>query len=417
MYPHETQTGHLSLQGTRPSASTFAVVLLFAAALAATLPIYPITMSEPRLERLSFDGISGWEHDDLSQAFAAFARSCSEIVKNGRGFTRKVMFGGKRTDWLSVCSDAVALGSQVSAVRAREFFETRFKPFLVHDARWPGGLLTGYFEPEALGDRYRHDDFSVPIYSKPADLVAFDSETEKRLGFRYGRLRGGEPQPYFSRREIEQGALAGRGLEIAWLKSWADAFFIHVQGSGRVKLADGGTLRLAYAAKSGLSYTAIGGVLVERGEIERADMSMQAIRNWMKDNPQKARELMWENKSFVFFREVTVDDPSLGPPGAQQVQLTPLRSLAVDRAFWAFGTPLWIDTELPVVAEGVERSLRRLMIAQDTGSAIKGALRSDVFFGFGEEAARLAGHMKSNGRMIALIPNTLAEQLESNDMQ
>jgi membrane-bound lytic murein transglycosylase A len=386
---------------------------LLAAALAATLPIYPITMSAPKLEPLSFDSISGWEHDDLSQAFAAFSRSCSEIVENGRGFTRKIMFGGERTDWLSVCGDVMALGPQISAVQAREFFETRFKPFLIHDAQRPAGLFTGYFEPQALGDRRRHDDFSVPIYSKPADLVAFDSETEKRLGFRYGRLAGGDPQPYFTRREIEQGALAGRGLEIAWLRSWADAFFIHVQGSGRVKLADGGTLRLAYAAKSGLPYTAIGGVLLERGEIKRADMSMQTIRNWMNDNPHKARQLMWENKSFVFFREVTVDDSSLGPPGAQQVQLTPLRSLAVDRAFWAFGTPLWIETELPIIADGPERSLHRLMIAQDTGSAIRGAVRGDVFFGFGEEAARLAGHMKSDGRMIALIPNILAERLDN----
>jgi peptidoglycan lytic transglycosylase A len=374
-------------------------------------------MSAPRLEPLSFDRIKGWEQEDASHAFAAFARSCSEIVKKGRGFTRKATFGGERSDWLSVCSDVVALVPEVAAVQAREFFETRFKPFLVHDAQRPIGLFTGYFEPEVLGDRHRHDDFSVPIYSKPDDLVAFDFETEKRLSLRYGRSAGGDPQPYFTRREIEQGALAGRALEIAWLKSWADAFFLHVQGSGRVKLADGGTLRLAYAAKSGLPYTAIGGILVERGEIKRADMSMQTIRDWMKDNPHKARELMWENKSFVFFREVTLEDSSLGPPGAQQVQLTPLRSLAVDRAFWAFGTPLWIETELPFAAESLGNSLHRLMIAQDTGSAIKGALRGDVFFGFGEEAARLAGQMKSDGRMIALIPNALAKKLESTDAQ
>jgi membrane-bound lytic murein transglycosylase A len=169
-------------------------------------------------------------------------------------------------------------------------------------------------------------------------------------------------------------------------------------------------MRLAYAAKSGLPYTGIGGLLVQRGEIDRSEMSMQAIRRWMESHPDKARELMWENQSFVFFREIGLDDPKLGPPGAQQVQLTPLRSIAVDREIWPFGLPLWIETELPFPLSSGSKKLHRLMITQDTGSAIKGAVRADVFFGFGDDAAAQAGHMKSPGRMIALLPHSVAER-------
>jgi len=170
-------------------------------------------------------------------------------------------------------------------------------------------------------------------------------------------------------------------------------------------------MRLAYAAKSGQPYTGIGGLLVERGVLSRDNMSMQAIRTWMSDHPGEARELMWENKSFVFFREVTIDDPELGPPGAQKVALTPLHSLAVDRSLWMFGTPVWLDTQAPKGESGTLVPFRSLLVAQDTGTAIKGHARGDVFWGAGEEAALTAGHMKSPGRMIVLLPKALAKRL------
>ena len=197
------------------------------------------------------------------------------------------------------------------------------------------------------GSRRRTEAYPVPLYAKPADLVAFGKVAERKTGLRYGRLIGGKPAAYLTRREIELGALAGRQLEIAWLASWADAFFMHIQGSGRVRLADGKVMRLAYAGKSGLPFTGIGGLLVARGEVAASAISMQSIRDWMRRNPTEARELMWENKSFVFFREVEVEEAGLGPPGAQMVNLTPLRSLAVDRSYWVFGTPLWIETSIP----------------------------------------------------------------------
>ncbi|QIG48213.1 murein transglycosylase [Nordella sp. HKS 07] len=363
--------------------------------------------ASPILEPTSFDRIAGWSEADHRAALATFKRSCAEIEATGHAFRRKVAYGGTRRDWLAVCSTLTA-GSD-----PRAFFEAAFTPLIVHDPARPEGLFTGYYEPEAEGSLTPGGAYKVPVYARPADLVAFDQRAAKRLGLAYGRLVDGKPQGYFTRREIEEGALKGQGLELVWLKDWADAFFIQVQGSGRVRLPEGRTMRLGFSAKTGQPYTAIGGLLVERGILAREDMSMQAIRAWMRQNPKDARALMWENKSFVFFREVTVEDPKLGPPGAQKVALTPYHSLAIDRSLWVFGTPIWLDTEAPRGETGTLTPFRNLMVAQDTGTAIKGHARGDVFWGAGEAAALTAGHMKSPGRMIVLLPKALAKRLLS----
>ncbi len=361
--------------------------------------------TKPILTAISFQQIEGWNADHHAAALAAFLRSCEEIEQTGHGFERDVRFGGKRTDWLQVCEKAA------HAKSARQFFEEEFAALKVADTVRPEGLFTGYYEPEAEGSRTLGNDYDVPIYRKPDDLVSFDAATEKQINFKYGRMAQGKPAGYFTRREIEGGALHGRGLELVWLKNRVDAFFIHVQGSGRIRFEDGSTMRLAYGAKSGQPYTGIGGLLVERGVLTRDNMSMQALRAWMKDNPKAARELMWENRSFVFFREVKVADPSLGAPGAQKVSLTPLRSLAVDRSLWMFGTPIWLDAQVPSGPANELQPFHHLMIAQDAGTAIKGALRGDVYWGWGDEAARIAGHMKSPGSMIVLLPKKLALRL------
>jgi membrane-bound lytic murein transglycosylase A len=408
MYLPETRTGRWSPRGNQLNRH-LALALVLGLAILGQPPIArPMTLNVS-LEPLGFRDIAGWDKDDHAEAFVVFVRSCREVSQTGRGFVRDAALAGNRTDWLDVCAKASAMANHAPSA-ARKFFEDHFSPFLVRDVEHPQGLFTGYFEPEVSGDLHPHGEFSVPLYGKPSDLIAFEPHAEKVLGLRYGRLQQGLPQAYFTRREIEEGALAGNGLELVWLKSWADAFFMQVQGSGRVRLPDGSIMRLAYAAKTGLPYTAIGGILVERGVFDRSEMSMQAIRSWMDAHPDKARALMWENRSYVFFRIVSLEDPGLGAPGAQQVQLTPLRSLAIDRAIWAFGTPLWIDTELPPIAGSAP--IRRLGIAQDTGSAIKGAARADMYFGFGEEAATRAGHMKSQGRMIALLPSAVARRLK-----
>jgi membrane-bound lytic murein transglycosylase A len=359
----------------------------------------------PVLERVPFEAIEGWRGYDFKDSFAAFRRSCAEIIEEGQAFRRPVLFGGERADWEAVCAKAVGAESP------RAYFEENFIALKVSDAARPEGLFTGYFEPEAEGNLAASGKFNVPVYRKPHDLVAFDAAQAKAAGLAYGRIADGRPQGYFTRREIEEGALEGRGLEIVWLKDWADAFFIHIQGSGRARLPDGTVLRLAYAAKTGQPYTGIGGVLVERGILSKENMSMQAIRRWMAADPDAGRALMQENKSFVFFRVVAAADPELGPPGAQKVNLTPLHSLAVDRSIWMFGTPFWIETEAPKGGKARHEMFRELMIAQDTGTAIKGYVRGDVFWGSGPEAALTAGHMKSPGRMVALLPKALAERL------
>jgi membrane-bound lytic murein transglycosylase A len=364
-----------------------------------------MTKSQVHLEPVAFHALAGLPDDDLAASLQAFRRQAQEIIDGGAAFSRLVVFGGRREDWLPTCRLALSATSPV------QFFAQAFRPYLVHDRSRPEGLFTGYYEPEAEGSQHSTPEYPVALYRKPADLVAFTAEEERETGLKYGRRVEGRAWPYHDRRAIEAGALAGLGLEICWLKSWAEAFFIHIQGSGRVRLPDGSSLRLSYAAKTGLPYTSIGAVLAEQGEIARDALSMQSLKAWMAENPSRARQLMWQNRSFVFFREIAVQDESLGAIGAARVNLHPGRSMAVDRSNWMFGTPCWVETAFPPEATRTPDRLARLMIAQDTGSAIKGFARGDFYWGWGEEAARIAGHMKSQGRMTVLLPHAVADGL------
>ena len=264
---------------------------------------------------------------------------------------------------------------------ARRFFEQNFAPHKVSKAG-DEGLFTGYFEPQYAGSRTRTLVYHVPLYRKPDD-------------FR---------QPYLDRRQIERGALDGRGLELVFLSSLVDAFFIHVQGSARISLPDGNVMRVGFAAKSGHPYTAIGRVLIDRGALRREDVTMQTIRAWLERNPAEAQDVMWRNRSFIFFREAPAFDRELGPLGAQSVNLEALRSIAVDKSLYSYGLPMWLDTTLPLGDDGATEPLRRLMVAQDTGSAIKGAIRADIFVGSGDAAGDVAGRMKQKGSLVVLLP-------------
>jgi membrane-bound lytic murein transglycosylase A len=363
--------------------------------------------AQKKLQPVSYTELSGWRDDNHGDALLAFQRSCNEILGQAHGFKRQALYAGSIDDWRTLCKSAL----NATRAQARDFFEQNFTPVRVIDPDRPQGLFTGYYEPEAQGALEPSKEYQVPIYAKPPDLIAFDAAAEAQTGLKYGRKVSGTPRAYFTREQIEKGALRDQKLEIVWLKSWADAFFIHVQGSGRVRLPDGSAIRLAYAAKTGLPYTGIGGVLVKRGVLTPETNSMQAIRNWIQKNPEAARELMWENQSFVFFRQIEITDETLGALGAQQVNLTPLRSLAVDRSIWGFGTPIWLTTTTPPESPGGERDFNHLMIAQDTGTAIKGFARGDVYWGWGADAAQIAGHMKSPGTMTALLPNAVAKSL------
>jgi membrane-bound lytic murein transglycosylase A len=356
------------------------------------------------LQVTAFDRIPGWLEDDHKKAFETFKRSFLEVKKTAHGFKRSAEFGGSLQDWLSIPEEAFETAD------AQKFFETHFVPFEVSDPVRAEGLFTGYYEPEAEGSLVQTAIFQVPIYRRPPELVALKEGGQNPNGLAYGKMENGHAEAFFTRQEVEEGALSGRGLEIVWLKSWVDAFFIHIQGSGRIRLEDGRFIRLAYAAKNGQPYTGIGGVLLKQGIATPQTMSMQVLREWMAAHPAEARNLMWNNRSFIFFRDIEIPDDSLGALGAQQVHLTPLRSLAVDRSIWMFGTPVWLDTITPPESPNGPEPFRHLMVAQDTGTAIRGHVRGDVYWGWGDDAALIAGNMKSPGRMTVLLPHALAQK-------
>ncbi len=356
------------------------------------------------LKPVTFSQLKGWSESDHHLALQAFQRSAVEMLSTATGFKREAGFGGQREDWLEACTAAA------DATAPTAFFERHFQPFAVTDHLRPQGLFTGYYEPLLRGALHESPDYPVPVYGKPPDLVSFTAQETQATGLSYGRRLNGQPLAYDTREHIEQGSLRDKTDVICWLSDWVDAFFMHVQGQGRVALDDGSYVRLSYAGKSGHPYSGIGHVLVERGVAPQEKMSMQVLRDWMAQHPKEARTLMWHNKSYIFFQPTEVKDPSLGGIGAAKVNLTPLHSLAVDRAHWMFGTPLWINTSLPPEVQNGNAPIQRLMIAQDTGSAIKGIIRGDFFWGWGASASDIAGHMKSAGTLTALLPKPLARR-------
>jgi membrane-bound lytic murein transglycosylase A len=293
------------------------------------------------------------------------------------------------------------------AEQARGFFEDWFQPYWVTDAGAADGLFTGYYEPLLFGSRDAGGRYTVPLYRAPADLVRvdlgrFDPELS---GYSIsGRIEGNQFVPYYSRAEIEAGALDGRGLELLWVDDAVDKFFLQIQGSGQVRLADGSLTRVGYAGQNGHPYRAIGRDLIELGALERAEVSLQSIRAWLEANPSSATTIMDRNRSYIFFEERRDLGPDDGPLGAQGVPLTAGRSLAVDLRHIPLGAPLWLETTVPW-PEG-PAPFRHLMIAQDTGGAIDGIVRGDVFFGAGARAEAAAGRMKSGGRYAILLPKS-----------
>lgn len=363
------------------------------------------------LRPVSFGDLDGWQSDDMRASVRAFARSCQAMLR--RDDDRAVgpdARMGTIGQWRDVCQTAVEL--DIDSLRkedARTFFESSFKPYLSGNGDNPEGLFTGYYEPELNGQLTRGGDFQTPLYLKPDDMVTIDlGEFRDDLkGTKLvGRVSGDRVKPYFNRAEIEDGALADRDLELVWVDDAVDAFFLQIQGSGRVVLPDESVLRVGYAATNGHPYFAIGRELIARNILTRETVSLQSIRKWLHDHPDEADAVMNTNASYVFFQPLKVDpnDPDAGPLGSQGVPLEPGRSLAVDRRFHAMGVPVWLETRDPMNAD---RKFRRLMVAQDTGGAIRGPVRGDIFFGPGEEAALYAGHMNRLGRKYILLPNSI----------
>ena len=354
-----------------------------------------------RLDATSFEKLPGWKGDDHSEVLGAFLGSCEKL----KGRPPKSNFGaesklGRVSDWLSVCA-AAALIRPGNQTEARYFFESRFTPYLARDISKSSGLFTGYYEPELRGAWQPSPVYRYPIYARPKDLVSVDLgkfSPEWKGRHLAGRVAGDKVVPFATRADIAKGALKGRQLELLWVDSGIDAFFLHVQGSGRVVLPDGSMVRIGYAGRNGHRYTPIGRELVAKGAIPTDKVSLQSIRAWLDANPLAGVAMMERNESFIFFRVVK----GAGPIGAQGVLLTPGRSLAVDRTFVPLGTPVWLNTTAPGKSD---KPLRRLVVAQDTGSAIKGPVRGDLFFGFGPAAGIGAGQMKEKGSYYLLLPN------------
>jgi membrane-bound lytic murein transglycosylase A len=338
----------------------------------------PVLMSGFQLLPASFSDLPDWRTDQQGPALVAFQKSCAKINARSSGSS---MGGGGPFGWIGHWQEACAAASRVRSddQRARAFFEQWFIPYRVESAGSDEGLFTGYYEPVLNGSWSPSPRYHVPLY-RPA---------------------GPKGAKLPSRSQIVGGALSGRGLELVWVDDPIAAFFLQIQGSGRVRLPDGQMLRLGYAGQNGHSYFPIGRELLRRGEIAPEEMSMQAIRTWLLANPDEAPALMNLNPSYVFFRVLDGD----GPVGAQGVALTAGRSLAVDPSFVPYGVPIWLDTTDPLQDSA---PLRRLVVAQDTGGAIKGPIRGDVFWGVGDEAEARAGLMKQPGRYYLLLPRAAA---------
>jgi len=335
------------------------------AVLSAIVMTEPACSADISYEVLQFSDLDGWQADNLDQALGVFRETCADM---------------QDAEWLSLCALAT------NQKNARTFFELFFRPVLIENGE--PGLFTGYFEPELYGSRTRTERFRYPIYRVPPELPSDRS--------------------WLTRQEIEDtGVLANRGLEIAWLDDPVDVFFLQIQGSGRVRLADGSTIRVGYGGDNGRNYKSVGQELVRRGVYQPHQVSAQVIRNWVRRNPTEGTGLLRHNPSYVFFREVKSVPDGKGPLGAMNRSITAMRSIAVDPAYVPLGAPVWIE-------KGGNGPVRRLMIAQDTGSAIRGPQRADIFFGTGEAAGRAAGRLRDPGRMLVLMPIQQAYALASD---
>lgn len=366
----------------------------------------PLQIIGAQYAPVAWTDITGWKEDDHLAAYKTFRDSCKPIAAQTKPPSESKALGTSLRD---PCR--VARGLELSdGAKAKAFFEEYFLPLRISRLGEPEGFVTGYYEPIVDGSRTENEVYKVPVYRRPSNLFVRGT-TQNSAGLPNGgkvfrKIGRRKLVPYYDRAEIEDGAIEGRGLEICWLKDQTDLLFSQIQGSARVSLDDGSTVRINYDAHNGYPYTPVGRILIERNIIPKDQMSMQKIREWMTANPDGANELRRQNRSYVFFREVNLSDKDEAV-GAQGVPLTPGRSIAVDKALHVYGTPFFIEGELPIETEISKTPFRRLMIAQDTGSAIVGPARADLYLGAGAEAGKTAGRFRHNMRFVMLLPKGL----------
>jgi len=331
---------------------------------------------------LTFAQLNGWEADDHLQAIETFKKSCPILARSPKPEANGSNIKISQNIWISLCDDAQGA---ITAPQAKAFFERRFVPYRVSNNGIENGLFTGYYEPVLYGSLHKKGSFKYPIYAAPYELPT--------------------SKPFLSREEIERGALNGRGLEIVWVDDPVMIFFMQIQGSGRVRLAGGRELRLGYADGNGQPYISLGKIMGDEGYLNKDGINFFTIREWLYKNPKQAISLMQRNPSYVFFKVIDKHEVvgSIGAP------LTPKRSIAIDSAYIPYGLPVYMETTLPT--QGGNVPFRRIMVAQDTGGAIRSPVRADVFFGAGAEAEYLAGYMKGRGVYSILVPREIISQM------
>ncbi|MGY4304931.1 membrane-bound lytic murein transglycosylase A [Bradyrhizobium sp. USDA 4369] len=367
---------------------------------------WPLEISNSQYLPLTWSDVPGWTDDDQLAAYRTFRASCKPIAAKPDGTPEDKALGDSLRD---PCREARASDLADNAA-ARAFFERHFEPLKISKLGDADGFVTGYYEPVIEGSRTQNEVYNVPVYRRPSNLFVRgfkqDATSLPNKGPVYRKIGRRKLVPYYDRAEIEDGAIEGRGLEIAWLRNQTDLLFAQIQGSARISLDDGSTVRINYDAYNGHPYTPVGRILIERGIIPREQMSMQRIREWMEQSPEGANELRRMNRSYIFFREVQLSEKDEAV-GAQGIPLTPGRSIAVDKSLHVYGTPFFITGELPIDSEKSKTAFHRLMIAQDTGSAIVGPARADLYFGAGQDAGKVSGRLKHNIQFVMLVPRSL----------
>jgi membrane-bound lytic murein transglycosylase A len=389
----------------RSAGGLLAALALAACAVQPTLA--PTPAPEMALTAVPFSAVPGWREDHLSAAIPPLRLECTKLAGlpdnaplGGEGAAAQL--GGTAGQWRSLCTAAAGLPPGDDAA-ARAMLEQALQPYAISGSAQPQGLFTGYYEPQVDGAMQRGGRYQTALLGRPRDLVQADLgafATDLKGRSIAGRVADGHLVPYYDRAQIERGALAAQHLEVLYLADPIDAFFLEIQGSGRVRLPNGQIVRVSYGGQNGRLYVPIGRLLIERGELTRDQVTLQTIRAWLVAHPDQAPALMDANPSYVFFTLLPDTPPDQGPPGALGVALTPGRSLAVDRHFLPLGAPVFVVTSNPLDSA----PWQHLLLAQDVGGAIKGAVRGDIFFGWGSEAETMAGRMKQPGTAYLLLP-------------